>query len=527
VTSRNPLRRLGLAWVALLGLGFASTAQAQGSCGSGASPSTVYKTYTNFFDFTGETPLRCGVSRGESGWGYLHIRDRAQQRPDSHVDDPTLSLVIGSVLSDPSSRRIGNDAESYWVVGTYLTGKWRILISEREASPLPPGEPVRDMGIITVFRQDDAQLGFAIDSTGSMADDIAAVRAATGQILDAMERNYSSYQAAVAQYNDPWAALETDFTDNRATITAAINRIGASGGGDWPEYVYSGIITLLDLDWAPQNKKALFVLGDAPPKNPEPTTGYNSIYVLARAFFQNVEIFGPLAGEIEPPLDPGKSALAALASKAANAGDRVQLNFILVGGDSQARAAFQELASGTDGVLIEVATAAEVPGAILAALERAAVGTSALKALYRPENTATQDQEIKPYFQVVNTGDGFTDLSTLKLRYWFTAEAPGPYTVNCSWAELGCQNVTLRIVPVSPARNGANAYLEVGFTPAAGFLASRASTGEIKLRFNDQWWRMFNENDDFSFNAAAVSGYIDSPKVTLYQNGSRIWGQEP
>jgi cellulose 1,4-beta-cellobiosidase len=78
-------------------------------------------------------------------------------------------------------------------------------------------------------------------------------------------------------------------------------------------------------------------------------------------------------------------------------------------------------------------------------------------------------------------------------------------------------------VPVSPARSGADAYLEVGFSE--GSLAAGAATGDIQLRFAKSDWSPLDESDDYSHGPGG--SYADAPRVTAYVDGRLAWGTEP
>lgn len=150
--------------------------------------------------------------------------------------------------------------------------------------------------------------------------------------------------------------------------------------------------------------------------------------------------------------------------------------------------------------------------------------TGALKAQYRNNDSSPGDNQIRPGLQLVNTGATPVDLSTVKLRYWFSGETgAGSYGTACDYAVVGCGSVTHRVVSPGSARPGADHYLEVGFT--GGSLAAGASTGELQLRLNKTDWSAFNEADDYS--RATNTVFADASKVAVYVNGTLTAGTAP
>lgn len=153
-------------------------------------------------------------------------------------------------------------------------------------------------------------------------------------------------------------------------------------------------------------------------------------------------------------------------------------------------------------------------------------GTGGLKAQYFAADTTVGDNQVKPHLNLVNIGTTTVALSSVTVRYWYTVDGVRPQVFWCDWTPLGCNNVTGRFVTVSPARSGADTYLEIGFTAGMGSLAPGQSTGEIMARFNKDNWSNFNEADDYSFDRTKLS-FADWDRVTVYQNGTLIWGSEP
>lgn len=145
-----------------------------------------------------------------------------------------------------------------------------------------------------------------------------------------------------------------------------------------------------------------------------------------------------------------------------------------------------------------------------------------VKVQYRAADTNASDNQIKPHFNLVNSGTTAVNLSELTIKYWFADAGSAKLVFWCDYAQIGCG--TVKGAFSSSDRTGGNHVLEVTFT--SGTLAGGASTGEIQARFNKEDWSVFDESDDYSFDPKKTA-FADWYKVTLYQRGSLIWGQEP
>lgn len=154
------------------------------------------------------------------------------------------------------------------------------------------------------------------------------------------------------------------------------------------------------------------------------------------------------------------------------------------------------------------------------------VNVTTVKVQYRVTETASNDNQIKPHFNIVNTGTTAVALSSLKVRYWYTVDTQQPESSACDFAAIGCGKITRTFATVTPVRPKADHYLEVGFTSAAGSLAPGARTGEIQLRWHKNDFSNYNEANDHSADLTRLS-FVDWTRVTLYRNGIRIWGAEP
>ena len=155
-------------------------------------------------------------------------------------------------------------------------------------------------------------------------------------------------------------------------------------------------------------------------------------------------------------------------------------------------------------------------------------GPSTLKVQYRDSDTNAGNNQVKPHFNIANTGGSSVPLSELKIRYWYTREGTVGQNFFCDYSAIpgNCSSLTGTFVQVSPPRTGADFYLEVGFNPAAGSIAAGGQSGEIQTRFAKTDWSNYNETGDYSFDPTKTA-FADWANVTLYRNGALVWGTEP
>jgi hypothetical protein len=151
--------------------------------------------------------------------------------------------------------------------------------------------------------------------------------------------------------------------------------------------------------------------------------------------------------------------------------------------------------------------------------------TGPVKAQYRNYDALFYDNQIKPGLAVVNTGASLLSLSGITMRYWFTKDAgASTFSTWCDYAAIGCGAHHAQRRPALAAANGRRRV------PArrihVRLLAPGASIGESQLRFNKTDWSTFNETNDYSWTPPTGT-YADTTKVTVYQNGSLVWGTEP
>ncbi|WP_373291209.1 glycoside hydrolase family 9 protein [Paenibacillus marchantiophytorum] len=150
--------------------------------------------------------------------------------------------------------------------------------------------------------------------------------------------------------------------------------------------------------------------------------------------------------------------------------------------------------------------------------------TGNLVAQYKAADTNATDNQIKPYLNIKNSGTTTINLSDVKLRYYFTSDSTAAMNAWIDWAQIGGTNVQVTFGSASGA--GADTYAELSFASGAGSLAPNGQTGDIQLRMAKTDWSNFNETGDYSYDPT-MTAYANWNKVTLYLNGTLVWGIEP
>lgn len=112
-------------------------------------------------------------------------------------------------------------------------------------------------------------LVFCVDLTSSMAPFIQAAREHMTSILDALRASLGDgLRVAIVGYRDHCDknTCETySFISDPRAVKSTLDGLTTSGGGDYPEAVFTGLLRCIDLPWRQGAYRVVVLVGDAPP----------------------------------------------------------------------------------------------------------------------------------------------------------------------------------------------------------------------------------------------------------------------
>ncbi|MGR3469135.1 MAG: VWA domain-containing protein [Shimia sp.] len=216
-------------------------------------------------------------------------------------------------------------------------------------------------------------VAFVIDTTGSMFDDIAAVKENASDILDALFDGSDS-RAALVTYNDFGfaasldalnASVDLEFTDDEEAVRAAIDAISVSGGGDFPEFTFEGLYLALSGaagEWREDAEDRKIVLfGDATAKDGELA---DEVFALAFDLRADIEIS-------DVPEFSGMEGVSGTSfTLSTETGPSVEIYTVAVAGSpAETIEEFASIAETTGGVALDAADGDELVDTIVDIIE--------------------------------------------------------------------------------------------------------------------------------------------------------------
>ena len=143
---------------------------------------------------------------------------------------------------------------------------------------------------------------FAIDTTGSMNDDIETLKEKWVPELQKEMSNYKSIRLGLVCYrdysdnynHDGLPVMISGFTEDAETFGKSIKSISIKGneGGDVPEAVYEALYAAMNyFEWRTPAKKCIVLIGDAEPHpTPKGSKKITKDFVYSMAKSMNIEI---------------------------------------------------------------------------------------------------------------------------------------------------------------------------------------------------------------------------------------------
>lgn len=120
-------------------------------------------------------------------------------------------------------------------------------------------------------RQRTVDIVFVLDTTGSMSEEIDALKGTIAEVADSLRRQNAQPRLGLVEYKDITDGYVTRLHQMTTDVDAFEERVGslyADGGGDTPEHVNAGLKVAVDkIRWnADSVARLAFLIGDAPPQ---------------------------------------------------------------------------------------------------------------------------------------------------------------------------------------------------------------------------------------------------------------------
>ncbi len=146
--------------------------------------------------------------------------------------------------------------------------------------------------IINTFLENNNDLVFVIDKTGSMNNDIEAIKKSISAIIKEVSANNNT-RIGFVFYGDknvePFNWFEKyELSGDINTATNILKKIKTSGGGDESESVNDALAkTIKEMNWQSGRRRMVLLLGDAPSLLP-PYSDYSQEEILQMSKIENV-----------------------------------------------------------------------------------------------------------------------------------------------------------------------------------------------------------------------------------------------
>jgi|GEM_PF-454082 len=476
-----------------------------------------------YYDFVSDLAARSGFA--SAAWddeGWFKVYDRTGRTFDEEI--------VHSIMNE----------------GPFI---WPDIEVPGHTSP-PAFPPIYAYGELLFEDFDQAEEAWGSYSGNEAELEAAIVPSGEGQAMQVRySGSQSGYWGVVEGLPSDWSEWLKLSIDVKATNTNGFNLVlaenGVNGDGEGEQWKYtispktswSTIVIPFSsftkrIDYQPSGEDGNNVLN---------LNNLNNIQLLqnnsgsSTLTVDNIRLIGLPEGTVQTPALTAEAGDAQVALHWKGASDAKTYSVLRAEEDGDFETLASELTSldytdsaAANGTTYRYQVVAENAAGTAATNTVSATPTSPIKliAQYRALDPNPLNNTGNPNFIIRNAGENAIDLSTVKLRYYFTKDnAPG-FNFWIDYARIGRGNVSARFVAMSHPTADADTYVELSFKPEAGLLAAGAGTGEIHGRYGRTDWMDMNELNDYSFDGTTAA-FVDSARVTLYVNDTLVWGVEP
>ncbi|MDR2782876.1 MAG: VWA domain-containing protein [Treponema sp.] len=228
----------------------------------------VFHIYIPYILYYGYASGRHGEVYVRDG-AYFNIRTFALPHGDydgDFQDNPFVLEVTQKPLPGPPDGNYRGDTLAVFSDISRKTG------GEMALSSAPEDIAPAIKALLEKEKGKSLDVVICLDTTGSMKDDIAAIRTSLVPLLSGMQGGFSSLRVGLTLYKDykeTYVTRVIPFTATMAAIQRELDRITAGGGKDTPEAVYEALYDgATKFPWEAQ-ARVIILIGDAPP-HPRP-----------------------------------------------------------------------------------------------------------------------------------------------------------------------------------------------------------------------------------------------------------------
>ncbi len=143
--------------------------------------------------------------------------------------------------------------------------------SDDALSAIRPNDRAVSVSAEEVATDDELDLMFVVDATGSMGDEILFLKEELGDIISTVKSDSSDLETKLSllfyrDQGDEYVVRDFQFADDIDKNLKNLKNQFADGGGDYPEAVETALEKALDMKWNPNARtKLMFLILDAPP----------------------------------------------------------------------------------------------------------------------------------------------------------------------------------------------------------------------------------------------------------------------